>query len=148
MPTSHSGLPTPLAHKGHSLLPQVYDASAPEQGAGPANYAVVAEAAAWWEVPLEGAGAPDNPVPGPNGEVFVPGAAEAVAPAPAAAAPLAANGIGISDEFLAEGGVSLPAAGAADAGLNAPSSSIDGEHPAQACGRRGGAQGTRHSCCC
>ena len=45
---------------------QVYDASAPEEGAGPANFEVVTEAGGWWEVPLEGAGTPENPVPGPN----------------------------------------------------------------------------------
>lgn len=52
----------------HRHVWQVYDGSA-EDGAPP-NFVIVEELPSYWEVPLEGAGPPDNPVPGPVGQVY------------------------------------------------------------------------------
>lgn len=46
----------------------MYDGSA-EDGAAP-NFVILEELATYWEVPLEGAGAADNPVPGPAGQLY------------------------------------------------------------------------------
>lgn len=47
---------------------KVYDGSA-EDGAAP-NFVIIEELSSYWEVPLEGAGAADNPVPGPAGQLY------------------------------------------------------------------------------
>lgn len=129
---------------------KVYDASegAEEGGGGAAagaeggpNFSLV-EGGGWWEVPLEGAGPCENPVPGPGGAAYAPAAA-AAAPAEAeapplgaadlAAAPAAENGHhqGPHDEDLFGGGGA--AAAAAVAAPAVPSGMLDppaaGEHP-------------------
>ena len=112
----------------------MYDASEED---GSANFDVVLEAVPWWEVPLEGAGPPDNPVPGADGSRYVappaaPGAAFGAmegGAGPAAAA--SANGHlgGLTDDFLAAGGVDLPPDGLLPAAASAPAGQ-DVEHPA------------------
>lgn len=55
-------------HCVHHAHTQVYDGSA-EDGAPP-NFVIVEELQSYWEVPLEGAGSPENPVPGPVGQLY------------------------------------------------------------------------------
>lgn len=51
---------------------KVYDAQSGDSGSAEPNFEVVAGADEWWEVPLEGAGPPDNPVPRPDGSLYSP----------------------------------------------------------------------------
>ncbi|KAI3430748.1 hypothetical protein D9Q98_009160 [Chlorella vulgaris] len=126
---------------------KVYDGSAQE--GGPPNFELVQEPTAYWEVPLDNFGPPDNPVPGPDGSLYQPSAAPTQTPsAPGGdfgaseAAAATANGFGggggelggasagggaISDDFLGE---HLPSGEAATqpSGLLEPAAA-GGDHP-------------------
>ncbi|PSC71693.1 tubulin binding cofactor [Micractinium conductrix] len=132
---------------------KVYDADAEEGGAP--NFELLSEPAPYWEVPLEGQGPPESPVPGPTGAMYQPTAApagEVPAAAPAAdfgfgdggydgseAVPAAApteNGAPVSpagaipDDFLMAGGDHIPSGDAptVGSGMLEPAAA-SGEHP-------------------
>ncbi|GAB4819794.1 hypothetical protein N2152v2_006840 [Parachlorella kessleri] len=109
---------------------KVYDASA-EEGAPPNFELVEGRPAQYWEVPLEGQGPCEDPVPAADGSLYQPGGAEAglgdfaeAAPAPAPVSePLPENGF--TDDFLAEPG--MHPEGTVASGMLEPAQT--GEHP-------------------